>query len=397
MTAPNVDTEDTSEFDDLGPMERTIQSTIHQSQESLGEDQPIENRPRDASGKFVSVAEGVTPKAGEWIKLDDAPTHVEGQPGEPGAEAEPIAPVIPEGHVALPALAPERVQGFRVLDAEGEIVPPDLKFELNFRGKNGEVYTRQYDIPRLVNDARMGRYNQEREGQTVATRNENFQLVNRISQYDQHIQQMQQERTRMLSDVDYFLAQVQKHEQENTPEARQAREREEINTQRQQIEYDRAAQSNMTYLDTQVAPSLEAIAKALPSVTLDELANRLATLIEPFKVRTPFGVILNPNATAQVEQTIINHLVPWARGLHMDREDSRPAPKAPVTPTVKPQPDASQLQVRAAKARRIAVAALKPVSGNSPQGAPASQKAPQSNREMGDFIVGKSLAGLRGG
>lgn len=396
MTGPHVAADDTSEFDDLGPMERTIQSTIHQSHDSLGEDQPIEGRPRDATGKFVSVAEGVEPKPGEWIKLDDAPVAVDGQPAE-GTDPAAVEPVIPEGHVALPALAPEKVQGFRVLDAEGEIVPPDLKFEVNFRGPNGESQPRTLDLPRLVNYARQGAYNHERDQQASQVRTENGQLFARVSQADQQIQQMQQERVRMLSDVDYFLDQVKKHEEANTPEARQAREREEIDTQRQQIEYDRAAQHNMAYLDTQVAPWLDTIAKALPSVTLDELAHRLNVLIEPYKVRTRFGVILNPNATKAVEQTIINQLVPWAQQIHMDREDTRaPAPKVPVIPA-KPQPNVAELQVRAAKARRLGTAPLRPVSGNAPQGAPASQKAPQGNREMGDFIVGKALAGLRGG
>jgi 5'-deoxynucleotidase YfbR-like HD superfamily hydrolase len=401
MTGPAAPYAESDEInlDELGPMERTIQSTIHQAKESIAADQPITDRPRDASGKFVAVAEGETQtaKPGEWVKLDDAPLPgTEGQPapgeGGEGSEAAPPAVVLPEGHVALPALAPEKVQGFRVLDAEGEIVPPDLKFEVNFRGPNGEVQPRTLDLPKLVNYARQGVYNHEREQQTTAVQQQNWQLTNQITQYDQTVRQLRQEREALLTNPDYLIEQLKRYEQENTPEARLARQQAEIVTQRQELEYQQAAQRNVTYLDTQVAPALNTIATTLTHVTVDELANRLAMLIEPFKVRTQFGVILNPNATQAVERLIIDQLVPWAQQIHASREDFAPA--TTKTPAKAPEPAESDLQAKNQKLRRIATAALKPVSGNQPQGPAASNKPPTSSRNMADFIVSKSLAGL---
>lgn len=386
MTAPQAPYQEAEPtFDDLDPMERTIQSTIHEAKESIGADQPIEGRPRDASGKFVSVAEGQQTKPGEWVTLDDAPP----------ATGEPAAPEIqvPEGHVVLPVLSPEKAQGFRVLDAEGEIVPPDLKFELNFRSPNGEITTREYDLPRLVNDARMGRYNHEREQQAIAVRNDNYQLTNRLQEQDTAIRQARQEREWLLTNPEYFIDQIKKYEEQNTPEARQAREREEIQTQRQQLEYQQAAHHNMNYLDTQIDPALNLITSTLSGVTKEELAGRLAMLIEPFKVRTQFGTILNPNTTQAIERLIKEELVPWAQQVHGDRTGYA----KPVVAPPKAPPADTDLQARAAKAKRLAVSALRPVSGNAPQGAATSQKPPTSNRGLEDMIISRSVAGSRSG
>lgn len=407
MTAPNTNTEPT--FDDLDPMERTIQSTLHESSELVGAEQPITDRPRDASGKFVSVAEGVAevntdPNApGAWNVIPDADRPSDPLPTDPAAPTDPqapAAPVIPDGHVALAPLAADKVQGFKVLDGEGEIVAPDLKFEVNFRGPNGENQPRTLDLPKLVNYARMGVYNHERETQALAVRSENTQLYATVNQKDQALSQLRAEREALLTNPDYLMEQLAKHEQENTPAAKQQREREAFETEKARMEYDRAAQHNGSYLDSQVAPALDTIAKSLPTVTMDELAGRLAMLVEPFKVWTQFGVILNPNATAAIERVIINELVPWAQSVHMSREDSAPAvpAKTPIAPAPKPStPAPTDLQARAQKARRLAVSALKPVSGNPPQGAPSTPSAPRTNRDMEEFVVTRSLAASRSG
>src|SRR5262245_1144013 len=169
------------DFEGLDAMERTIAQTMHESRELLAEDKPITDRPRDPkTGQFVPRAHA---EAGWNVVPDVAP------PDSDTTEA-PEEIVAPEGHVIPKALDASKVQGFRVLDAEGEIVPPDLTFEVNFRGPNGENQPRLLDVPKLVNYARMGVYNHEREQQAIAVQQQNTTLTSQVAQYDQALRQM---------------------------------------------------------------------------------------------------------------------------------------------------------------------------------------------------------------
>lgn len=402
MTAPNttvntpVDT--TPAFDEMNEMERTIQSTLHESKSIIADEEPITDRPRNAAGQFVAVAEGETKPAGEWNTVPDAtaaPTDGTVADGTPTAEAEPVT--IPEGYVAPATLPPEKVQGFKVFDTDGEVVPPDLKFEVNFRGPNGEAQPRTLDLPKLVNYARMGVYNHEREQQSTAIRGENQTLYQRTSEQEQQIQQLRRDREQLLSNPDYLMKQLADFEQQNTPEARAERDRQQLQTDRMRFAFDQAAQVNTSFLDTQVAPALETIAQSLPTVTMDDLSGRLAMALAPYKVQTPFGTIINPQALEHVKSLILSDLLPWAQQVHADREERQTTRQAPPKPkaAATPDPKLEAAQARAQKARRVAVAAIKPAGGNGQlHGQPADQKPLKSGRDIEDAVITRSLASI---
>jgi len=389
------------DFEGLDAMERTIAQTMHESRELLAEDKPITDRPRDPkTGQFVPRAHA---EAG-WNVVPDVPSP------ESETTETPADIVAPEGHVIPKALDASKVQGFRVLDAEGEIVPPDLTFEVNFRGPNGENQPRLLDVPKLVNYARMGVYNHEREQQAVAVQQHNTQLTSQVAQYDQALRQMQQERALLLSDPDYLLKQLALYEQQNTPEARAQQEREQLEQQRQALAYQAAGQENERYMEQKLEPALDFIAKTYPNVTLQDLAEQLVRLAEPYTVQTPFGPIINPQAHPHIAQLVVQQLAPWAEQRHMAMEERFSAARAPTAPPAAappaatppspapPTPSNAELQARAQRARRMATATTKPPGGNgaTPQGA-SPPTPPTSNRDLQDFIVGRALAQTRGG
>lgn len=380
MTTPNTQSAE-PDADEMDLVERTMQSIIHPEAESSDE---ITNRPRNAAGQFTSQA-GEIPLAqpGEWNIIPDAQTDEQGQPI-------PVAPVIPEGHAAIPTLPPEKVQGFKVLDDAGEILPPDLKFEVSFRDGN----SRTMDVPQLVNFARQGVYNHELQQQAIQVRNDAFQWQQRATQADQALAQARDERTKLLTNADYLIAEIERAAQQNTPEARAQREREQVTDERQAFEFERAVHSNTVYLDSQVEPALDKIIAALPTVQKAELAGYLNQLVAPWKVQTKFGTILNPNAKAQIEADIVHRLVPYAMQLHESRAGFAPkqSAAAPTQKPAAPDPKVVDLQARAAKAKRVATAALQPVGGNGqPQGASTPTKAPTDGKSLESFIIAKSM------
>lgn len=401
MTAPPVqESQGSEQFDGLDPFERTIQSTLHESKELIGEEQTADAKPRDEQGRFVGKPEAKPD--GEWHVLPDAPIG-EQQQAVAGAEGEaPQEVAIPEGYIAAPALAPEKVQGFKVLDAEGEIVPPDLTFEVNFRGPNGEVQPRTLDLPKLVNYARMGVYNHEREQESVNVRQYNQALQGRVQAVEQQAQQLHQERERLLSDPDYLLRQLQEYEQQNTPEARAQRARDELQLANQRTEFIQVAQIGAQFVDGEIAPAIDTILKSLPLISQEEVAARITLLIDPYKVRTPFGVTIRPQDYDAIRRAIVQEVVPWAQQVHQDREERQgtagAAPKAGPKDKTDPakKDEVATLQTRAQKARRVAATALKPVGGNGAvQG--KQDKPIRTSRDLEDAIVGRSIASMRSG
>lgn len=388
------------DFEGMDTMERTIAQTMHESRALLGEGQAITDRPRDPkTGQFVARAEA--PEG--WNTVAD---------GAPPAEGDAAPAVVaPEGHVIPKALDASKVQGFRVLDAEGEIVPPDLTFEVNFRGPNGENQPRMLDVPKLVNYARMGVYNHEREQQSLAVQHENSTLTTQLTEYDRALHQLQDERALLLSDPDYLLRALAQHEQENTPEAKTQRDRDQLELQRQALAYQAAGQENERYMEQRLEPALDTIVATYPNVTLQDLAEQLVRLAEPYTVQTPYGPIVNPQAHQHIAQLVVHQLAPWAEQRHMALEDRFAAlgsARGPVAapsatpavgaPAAVPSPSNADLQARAQRARRMATSTIKPPGGNGALQAPAAPATPPtSNRDLQDFIVGRALAQTRGG
>ncbi len=277
------------------------------------------------------------------------------------------------------------MQGFTVLDPEGnELEAPDLRVSVNFKNKNGEVVPETMDLPKLTQYARQGKYNHELHERVEQTARELTMWQQAAPKFEQAIKDRDARYERVLSDAQFLASELARWDNENTPEARAQREREQLEQDRQSFEFQRITQQSEQYVDTKLAPALEKIAQQFPSVSPDELAAKLFLAAEPYRVNG----VLHPNGFQHVAAYIVRELYPWAEMAHTDRSSTQTTPKAPVK--VVPAPTPEKAQIRAAKEKRIGVAVMKPASGQ-PQGAPPNQKPPRTNRDMEEFVVGSAL------
>lgn len=361
-------------------MEHTISSTLAQANET---DASTE-RQRDASGKFVSASSDGQPITQQTPPAPDA------QPGTDGeSEGEGTDPVIevPEGYTLAQPLPEDKARGFSVRDAEGEIVPPDLTWELTANGK-----PRTLSTDKLVAYAQMGVYNHEREQAFEQAQTQTHQLHERTQQLEQAYQDRQQVIERLLSDPDYLIQSLTAYEQQNTPEARAQRAQQELAEQRQQIEVQRMEQQAEHFVNGELAPALDTIATQLSTVSREELAARVFMASQRYRVNG----ILSPQGFQPLQHYILNDLVPWARQLHEARETERQAPQAAVKAVeAQAKTDIEKAQVRAQKSRRQLAHALRPAGRAMPDSQP--QKPIRNNKDAEDAVIGNALASFRAG
>lgn len=373
---------DNAQTSAMDPMEQTIAATLAVANPTPADAPPIDatpvtptgERPRDASGRFTPQTQAET----------DAAVLAQGDtPAEPEA-VEDVAPVIPEGYVAAVPLPDDRAKAFKVFDAEGEILPPDLTFELVANGKPRKLTT-----DKLVSFAQMGVYNHEREVQMQETQATSRQVEQRATQAEQLAQQYAEDRRRLLSDADYLTRAITDFESQNTPEARAAAERQQFENERQTFEQQRVAQQAEQFVDGQLAPALEQIATTLPEVSREELAARLFVFADRHRV----DGVLHPKGFEAVSRYIVDELVPWAQQVHAAREIDRVTPITAARNEAKKEVETAQ--VRAQKARRTATTVLKPVTRVTPQSAP--QKPVRTAQDAEEAVVGNTLSRMRTG
>lgn len=370
-------------------MEATIRSTLT---EALTEptDVASTDRARDENGRFVAATDAVIPPTG----TDGVPPVQEGAP----VAAEETVPevVIPDGYAAIPALAEEKVGGrFKVSDAEGEIVPPDLTWELTANGKPRTLTT-----DKLVAYAQMGVYNHEREVVVQETQARTKQVETQLAEVHRAVDERDQQIERLLSDPDYLLRAQLAYEQQSTPEARLQREREQFQRERDEVQQTQFHAQSVNFVDNELAPALEQIATALSSVSREELAARLYLAADPYRKN---GMIV-PEGFAPIKAYLLSDIIPWAQQLHEHRQSERVAPKREAAATVdavkaNAQAEAERLRIRAQKARNAGARTLKPAGtvgaiGGTPAINPASIR---SNKDAESAVIGGTLAAIRAG
>lgn len=387
MTAPNtvapaptqtpVSAAAPPSLDAQSAMEETIRATLAQSGE--GADDTTGARPRDpATGQFVAQdhtatagdvpADGTVPATGPDAADEDVPT-IE----------------IPEGYVAPPALPQDRATGFTVRDADGEIVPPDLTWEITANGK-----PRSLSTDKLVSYAQMGVYNHEREQAYEQSQRQAGESQQRVEQLTQTVQQYEHAVERLLSDPDYLVQALQRYEQENTPEMRAQRAQQQLEAERQQLQVQQMAQQSETFVNTQLAPALEQIAGHLPTVGKEELAARLFLAADQYRVNG----VLRPEGFDAIRRYVVSDLFPWAQQLHEERSAERAAPAQEAAKrTQDADAKVQAAQVRAQRAKRQAASAAKPLGRAMPESRP--QQPVRTHKDAEEAVIGGTLASIR--
>ena len=309
----------------------------------------------------TAVAEGVeetlAPDVAEGDALEDA-----------DGEAFADSPVdMPEGYVAVRTVTDDLATEFTLRDAEGEVEVPDLMVEYKANGK-----VRQDRLDQVVKLAQWGVYNQERE-----------QKVQQVEQIAQQVHQEREELAALLSereaqieklllDDDFLLAVRDAYGEQNSPESRAARAEQQVQDIRVQHQMTAIAEKGQEFYEVEVMPALEMIAGALPSISMDELAEKFQMAMYAHVERAPNGEAYVPASRYDaIRKYILDDLAVWAQGQHGRR--SRTTTSTPKQETQKALAERDQARIESQKAKRAVGQKTLPVgNAGKPSGKPKS-------------------------
>jgi hypothetical protein len=402
---PSADRIKESRLDPSIVMEETIRSTLDwQGEKEARETAIAELPPRDPkSGKFLAKDAQIAAQqaaAGEPKQAvapgvegqEPAAAAAEGTEGEAVPEGEVV---IPEGYASPAVLPPERAQGFKVRDAEGELEPPDLTWELaTAQGP------RAFTTDQLVNLARQGNYNHQLQQQNQAVLEQVNGMRSEYEELQTYARALESKYVSLMGSDDAYVAARAEWDRRNTPEAQLAREREQRVEAEQRAELVQLQAAGTAYYSSAIEPAIKQIAAALPGITQDELGMRLLLVTDHLRVRTPAGNMYPASVYQQVAQALLNDVVPWAQQLHAHRVSSAPQPTKDATANAaKARQEADQAKIRAQKARRVASAATRPVAGAAQAGAPNGARPSAGkvlhHKDAEAAVIGQTLAAMR--
>lgn len=324
-----------------------------------------EARERDEKGRFV-------PKASTEALVEGA---------TPEVAAEPAPVVLPEGMAAVKKIeGRELATAFKLLDADGELEIPEVTIEFEANGK-----TRKEPLDKVVKLAQFGVYQHEREQRLTQAQQVMQQKEVEFQQIEARARQFEQERERLLSDPDYLVQQLARYEQDNTPEARLTRDREQVEQQRRALEAQQIVQQANTFMEGELLPAIETMTTALPTVSPEEIAAKLLLIQERYKVDTPMGRYVPPTAYPALRQAMMQEVLPWAQQVH----DARDSERQTVTKTAKQEVEQAKAgklaaQVEAQKAKSLIGRTVKP-GARSTQGTTTTVTTPKQLVTVQDY------------
>lgn len=298
-------------------------------------------------------------------EAEDAPVVddvTDDQPDDAAEETEANAITLPEGLVVVEPVAENLVTDFTLRDAAGEeLEVPALMIEYK---ANGKVRTDRLD--QVVKLAQFGVYNQEREQRVQHVEQEIRDVMTQREELAQILAEREAQMERLLTDENFYLTVQEKYGAENSPEQRALRAEQELQNFRVQQELQQISSTGERFLNTELEPALQLIEQALPTVTRDELDERLTYAMQAHLVQGPGGVPYLPESRyAAVRKYIVEDLARWAQMVHHDRTE---ATRDPVRERLAAERD--RALVESQRAKRQVGQALKSVTrsvGNKPE------------------------------
>jgi hypothetical protein len=313
-------------------------------------------------------------------QADEAPAE------EAEAESED-APALPEGYVAVPVVEDKLATDFVLKDAEGEVEIPALIVEYKANGK-----VRQDRLDQVVKLAQFGVYNEAREQQIKQVEQDAIALQQEREEYAQLLQEREAQLERLLQDEDFFLSVRDAYQAENSPEKRAERAEREVERVRTEAQLTKIQEVGSQFYTSEVRPALDLIAQTLPSVTPDELEERMAYAMQLHAQVGPNGQPYLPASQFDAaRQYIVNDLAVWAQMTHARRSEVATPPQV-----VEAQQAAVKAQVEAQKAKRALGQATKPI-GRAASAEKAKPKAtkPKTLDDALDSAMDEILSSLR--
>jgi hypothetical protein len=312
----------------------------------------------------------------EAAKADEAPSFYQDEAGkwhrpdgefasaEEAKDAE--AALAPEGQAAAETKegeqAPETpavleyqpvktaVTEFGIKIADGTPVTEMPEIKLSFKS-GGKDYT---DVPldKVVRLAQTGVYNEQLQQDMIQFRRDKEQATQYIRSLEQSNTQWAQFYEQLLVDDNFRAQAQQQYLKENSPEMQLQRQRAQIEQERQNMAAQQQYSQAEQYVQQRIGPTVEAIGKANPRLTDEEVLGKFGMLTSHLLVNgiVPYDRLYD--VMAIVEQG----LKPWAEQVQSDRESQAQAS------TAKERRRVTAAQVEASKAKRNLARATSPAS-----------------------------------
>jgi hypothetical protein len=306
------------------------------------------------------------PAAVNPITGTDAETEATAE-ADADADAEPV--VLPEGFVAVPVVSDQLATEFTLRDAEGEVEVPALIVEYKANGK-----VRQDRLDQVVKLAQWGVYNEERDRKAQAIEQDYQQVATTAQQLEQLVAEREAQIERLLQDDEFLYAVRDAYSQETTPERQLARVEQEKEALQIGYAMQQITAEGERFYTAEVAPAVQMITDALPTITPAEVETRLQMVLHAHAERAPNGQPYVPSSRYEaIRQYIVEDLVLWAQMAHARR--TQPAAAA-STETHAMQAELERAQVSAQKAKNLVSRVTKPTGQTMRRMASAAPASP---------------------
>ena len=289
----------------------------------------------------------------------DAPDSVE--------ESEELGdqPNMPEGYVAVPTVTDDLATEFALYDADGEVEVPNLMVEYKANGK-----MRSDRLDQVVKLAQWGVYNKDREEKVQQVEQLSQQVYQEREELAALLSEREEQIEKLLMDDDFLLAVRDAYGEQNSPESRAARAEQEVKDIRVQNQMSAIAEKGQVFYENEVMPALNMIVGALPSISVDELAEKFQMAMYAHVERAPNGEAYVPASRYDaIRQYILDDLAVWAQGQHGRR--SKSTTSAPQRETQKALAERDRARIESQKAKRAVGQKTLPVgNAGKPSGKP---------------------------
>ena len=289
----------------------------------------------------------------------DAPDSVE--------ESEELGdqPNMPEGYVAVPTVTDDLATEFALYDADGEVEVPNLMVEYKANGK-----MRSDRLDQVVKLAQWGVYNKDREEKVQQVEQLSQQVHQEREELAALLSEREEQIEKLLMDDDFLLAVRDAYGEQNSPESRAARAEQEVKDIRVQNQMSAIAEKGQVFYENEVMPALNMIVGALPSISVDELAEKFQMAMYAHVERAPNGEAYVPASRYDaIRQYILDDLAVWAQGQHGRR--SKSTTSAPQRETQKALAERDRARIESQKAKRAVGQKTLPVgNAGKPSGKP---------------------------
>ena len=302
----------------------------------------------------------------------DAPDSVE--------ESEELGdqPNMPEGYVAVPTVTDDLATEFALYDADGEVEVPNLMVEYKANGK-----MRSDRLDQVVKLAQWGVYNKDREEKVQQVEQVAQQVYQEREELAALLSEREEQIEKLLMDDDFLMAVRDAYGEQNSPESRAARAEQEVKDIRVQNQMSAIAEKGQVFYENEVMPALNMIVGALPSISVDELAEKFQMAMYAHVERAPNGEAYVPASRYDaIRQYILDDLAVWAQGQHGRR--SKSTTSAPQRETQKALAERDRARIESQKAKRAVGQKTLPV-GNA--GKPSGKPKAYSGNTVDDAVA----------